>query len=819
MRKHFLEEILSRLPKPSLRWEAVDDWAAGRVLPGDQVARNKQLPPDHPKHSQPWTHPRTGEVYRCASPHGPDGTCPDWDVWIFMAGRGTGKTLAGANWTLSMAREKPRVWVGVCAPTFADIKNVCFEGTSGLLNVAQPGEIVDYNKNGLKQTLNNGSVIQGYSAEKPDSIRGANLYGAWFDEMAMIRYMKFYDYGLEPALRIGAGRLMVTTTPRRMKLIRALVAQSKKDPLKVHLTEATSDENPEVEKMVRKMREKYAGTFLERQELGGELLDEVDGALFTVDMFSEYRIFEGEQPEFRRVVVAIDPATTASDSSDETGICVVAEGANRHFYTLDDCSLRGSPETVMSAAVDAFRRWDADCIVGEINGVGDYMKTALHHIDPYVPFRSVRGLKGKYARAEPVSILAQQGKVHMVGTAFDKLEEQLCVARGTLISTVRGDIPVENVRTGDLALTRTGWHKVTWAGGTGIRETIRIETGAGTLTCTPDHPVYVADRGFVLAKSIRKGDMLVLCRSKSSARMFSSEANFTSGTPEPVITGRAAHAAESSSIVTNGKLHMGRSQKDGMSITEITTGKTMTWTTSSRSVPVSISGLTELAGHGQISRKSSLNEQRISGAGSGMLVLFPQHASTAAQNSAHGHRVVLENIAVTDVVQNTVVEPVYDLTVENAHEFFAGGFLVHNCAFSSDDDRTVMHDDRADAWVWGMLELSGISQQINYREMYGFIACANCGEQVHEKDPKCSHCGAEVEKPEPAPAPRNDERRWSAAYLNTCKTCGTQYNMREKRCPQCNQSPQAYLGQVGRFSGTIQGRHSYMERDWFRGKL
>lgn len=482
-----------------------------------------------------------------------------------MAGRGTGKTLAGANWTLSMARQKPRVWVGVCAPTFADIKNVCYEGTSGIINVAQPGEIVDYNKNGLKITLNNGSIIQGYSAEKPDSIRGANLYGAWFDELAMIRYMKFYDYGLEPALRIGEGRLMVTTTPRRMKLIRSLVAQSKKNPLKVHLTEATSDENPEVAKMVAKMREKYAGTFLERQELGGELLDEVDGALFTVDMFSENRIFEGEQPEFRRVVVAIDPATTASDSSDETGLVVVAEGANRHFYTLDDCSMRGSPETVMSAAVHAFRRWDADCIVGEINGVGDYMKTALHHIDPYVPFRSVRGLKGKYARAEPVSILAQQGKVHMVGAEFDKLEEQLC-------------------------------------------------------------------------------------------------------------------------------------------------------------------------------------------------------------------------------------------------------------AFSSDDDRTQMHDDRADAWVWGMLELSGLSQQINYREMYGFIPCDSCGEQVHEKDAKCKSCGAGVIKPEPVPSARNDERRWSAAYLNTCKSCATQYNMREKRCPKCNQSPQAYMGRVARIAGTGQDWLPYTAKNWLEGK-
>lgn len=569
VRKYFLSEVMGRLPKPRLRWADTEDWDKGLVRPGDQVARPKQLPPDHPGHSRPWKHPKTGIVYQCESQHGPDGTCPDWDVWLFMAGRGTGKTLAGAQWTLSMARKQPRVWVGVCAPTFADIKNVCFEGTSGLINVAAEGEITDYNKNGLRLTLTNGSIIQGYSAEKPDSIRGANLFGAWFDELAMIRYMKFYDYGLEPALRVGSGQLMVTTTPRRMKLIRQLVHESRREPLRVHLTEATSDENPAVDRMVTKLRAKYAGTFLERQELGGELLDEIDGALFTVDMFSENRVFENEAPDFRRVIVAIDPATTSADSSDETGIVVVGEGVNRHFYTLDDCSMRGSPETVMSAAVNAFRRWDADCVVGEINGVGDYMKTALHHIDPHVPFRSVRGLKGKFARAEPVSILAQQGKVHMVGASFDRLEEQLC-------------------------------------------------------------------------------------------------------------------------------------------------------------------------------------------------------------------------------------------------------------SFSSDDDRTAMHDDRADAWVWGMLELSGLSQQVNYREMYGFIACSACGETVHERDTTCASCGASVKVPDP-PSPTaslRGEKRWSSAYMNTCHRCLTRYGLAEKSCPKCSPTPDAYLRQALGFSGQGQGqgRLAYAPRDWMRGR-
>lgn len=332
-----------------------------------------------------------------------------------------------------MARSEPSIWVGVCAPTFADVKNVCFEGQSGIISEARPGEIQDYNKNGLKITLNNGSVIQGYSAEKPDSVRGANLSYAWFDELAMIRYFKFYDYGLMPALRIGdSPRLMITTTPKRMKLIRKLMADAKIDPMRVHLTHATSDENPFVGKMAKRLRAEYAGTYLERQELGGEFLDEVDGALFTVDMFSEHRVPEDEVPSLKRVIVSIDPATTSSDSSDETGIVVAGLGEDSHVYVLDDCSLKGSPTRCMEAAVAALQEYSGDYIVGETNGVGDYMLNALRVVDPHVAFKPVRGMKGKYIRAVPASLYAAQGKIHMVGTdvagvrRFEKLEAQLC---------------------------------------------------------------------------------------------------------------------------------------------------------------------------------------------------------------------------------------------------------------------------------------------------------------------------------------------------------------------------------------------------------
>lgn len=414
------EVLAFRTQNEPRRWETYPE--------GDGGARPKQLPPDHPHHHRP---DKNG--YRCSdyNPHC-KGPSPDWTTWIFMAGRGCGKTRAGAEWSLAMAMSEPNIYVGVCAPTFADVKNTCFENLlSGIIKMAQPGEIADYNRNDLRITMINGSIIQGFSAEKADSARGANLSYCWFDELAMIRYIRFFDYALKPALRIkpknNEPRLMITTTPKNMRLIRDLVKQAEVEPERVHITRAISEENSKFAAgALADLRRQYRGTFLERQELQGELITEADGALFRMEDFDEYRVEVGSTPEFRRIVVALDPATSASDTGDETGIVVAGEGVNGQFYTLEDCSMRGTAEAQMSAVAQAFRRWEADEVIGEKNGVGDFLRAQLAAVDPNIPIRLVPAMKGKHIRAQPVSVLATQGRIHMVGTDFDKLEEQLC---------------------------------------------------------------------------------------------------------------------------------------------------------------------------------------------------------------------------------------------------------------------------------------------------------------------------------------------------------------------------------------------------------
>jgi phage terminase large subunit-like protein len=357
-----------------------------------------------------------------------------------LTGRGVGKTKAGANWALEMALSKPDIHVGVCGPTYEDVRAVCLEGESGILAEAKKNgiEIADYNKNRQEILLPNGSKIRGFSAEKPDSIRGQNLSYVWFDELASIRYFEFYHEGLMPALRKGdRPRLMITTTPKRIRLIRKLIEDSRyelegKDGgsgTGVHLTQATSAENIHFSRVQRERLEReYAGNpVMLQQELQGLLLADAAGSLFPIEQFNETRVYQDKDklPQWRRVVVAIDPATTNKDTSDETGIVVAAEGDDGDFYILEDCSGRFAPDQQMRVVAEAYYRNAADCCVGEVNMTGDYMRALLATVDPNIPLRTVHGMKGKVSRAQGPSSLFMQGRIHMVGDNFRLLEDQL----------------------------------------------------------------------------------------------------------------------------------------------------------------------------------------------------------------------------------------------------------------------------------------------------------------------------------------------------------------------------------------------------------
>jgi phage terminase large subunit-like protein len=380
------------------------------------TARNKQLDPSDPKHHQP----AEGEI-----PCGCTSIDDEWTIFLLMAGRGFGKTQAGSNWLVEQALrpENAGRWFAAVGTTFNEVDRNMMNGPSGIRKQLLPGEEASYNINNLRLTLCNGSIIQGYSVDIDQKVRGANLAGVWVDELASIRYPEYFYEALVPALRIGEKpRMFITTTPRPTEIIKDLV---KRGDGSVHVTCGPTWENAHLSENAKaELRRRYEGTRIGRQELEGLLLDDLEGALFKRSDLEENRIRRDDLPELERIVVGIDPAMTSHEGSDESGIVVVGE-ADGHAFVLDDKTLRGSPDEVMRTASWAYEEWQADCCVIEANQGGDWITNTLHSVNPNIRIKTVHARRGKILRAEPVAALNEQGRFHLVGV-FAELEDELC---------------------------------------------------------------------------------------------------------------------------------------------------------------------------------------------------------------------------------------------------------------------------------------------------------------------------------------------------------------------------------------------------------
>ena len=349
-----------------------------------------------------------------------------WSTWLILAGRGWGKTRTGAETLVSYALKTPNVICGVIAPTSGDLRRVCFEGPSGILKMIPRECLLDtgnaYNKSAMEIKLWNGSIIQGYAAIEPDRLRGPQFHRIWADEMAAWRYPDAYDQMMF-GLRLGQNpKLIVTTTPRPVKMVTDLLKRRDKD---VYVTTGTTFDNKKhlAESALQQLREKYEGTTLGRQELYAEVLDEIEGALWKPSMIDNTRV--KEMPEMQRVVVAIDPAVSNNENSDETGIIVVGKGFDNRYYILEDLSDRMSADTWANVAINAFYKYNCDRIIAEVNNGGDLVERLIRTVDKDVAYKKVHASRGKLVRAEPISALYEQEKVSHVGT-FPKLEDQMC---------------------------------------------------------------------------------------------------------------------------------------------------------------------------------------------------------------------------------------------------------------------------------------------------------------------------------------------------------------------------------------------------------
>lgn len=351
----------------------------------------------------------------------------EWNQWIVLAGRGFGKTRMGSEWIRQKAHDNPGCRIALVAETAADARDVMILGDSGLINCDPDLTVDSWSPTNRRLSWPNGSTAWCYNATEPDQLRGPQHHFGWVDELAKFRYMQDTWDQLQFGLRLGLHpQVLVTTTPRPLPLIKKLIA----DTNSVVTRGSTLDNQANLAaNTVKQLYDRYGGTRLGRQELEGEILGDIPGALWNRATIDEARIYEVPK-DLERVYVAVDPATSNHEGSDEHGIVVVglkrdSDGYHRG-YILEDGTCRGTPEDWARKAVNLYRTWNADKIIAEKNQGGLMVESTLKAVDRSLPVKLVHASRGKITRAEPISALYEQGRVHHVGR-FDKLEDQMCM--------------------------------------------------------------------------------------------------------------------------------------------------------------------------------------------------------------------------------------------------------------------------------------------------------------------------------------------------------------------------------------------------------
>ncbi|GAB4225346.1 MAG: terminase family protein [Methyloligellaceae bacterium] len=351
----------------------------------------------------------------------------DWSTWLILAGRGAGKTRAGAEWVrrLALAGEEGLspcdIRIALVGETLGDVRSVMVEGVSGVLGVHAAHERPLFEPSKKQLIWQSGALAQLFSADDPESLRGPQFTHAWCDELAKWRHARASWDMLQFALRLGdRPRQVVTTTPRPLPLLKEIMA----DPA-TRITRAVTADNAAnlAPAFLESIVARYKGTRLGRQELEAEMLEDPPDALWPRALIERCRV--QAPPPLARIVVAVDPPVSATRRSDACGIIVAGREREARACVLHDATVtQASPSAWAGAAVAAYRRFGADRIVAEVNQGGDLVESVIRQVDPAVAVRKVRATRGKWLRAEPVAALYEQGRVVHAG-AFPALEDQM----------------------------------------------------------------------------------------------------------------------------------------------------------------------------------------------------------------------------------------------------------------------------------------------------------------------------------------------------------------------------------------------------------
>lgn len=425
-----------------------------------------------------------------------------WNVWLICAGRGFGKTRAGAEWVRDMAIRYPGCRIALVGRTAADVRDVMVDGESGIIAVSPPDQKPVFQASRRRLLWPNGSEALMFSSEEPDQLRGPQFHFAWADEAAAWKFT-VDDSGLNAwgnlrfATRLSIGdatpQVIATTTPKRTPFMHELLKENSEKPHQVVVTRGSTYDNlgnldAGYLDFVTGM---YEGTSIAQQELMGLMLDAMEGVLFTEEMIGEHRLnMVGAALPLR--MVAVDPSV-AENPKDECGIVVVGATNHRklyqrHAYILEDATVHGSPEEWVKQVVKMARKWNAP-IVAEKNQGHALIDLAIKAQDPTLKVWPVHSMVGKKLRAEPVALAYEQGRVHHIGHLAD-LETQMTnwLPGETKKSPDRLDALVHGVTsllinppkgfyTGPMRSRSAGSRKIPTGRGTGIGRTLPSRRG------------------------------------------------------------------------------------------------------------------------------------------------------------------------------------------------------------------------------------------------------------------------------------------------------------------------------------------------------
>ena len=354
----------------------------------------------------------------------PDQAPPpgDWIVWLILAGRGAGKTRAGAEAVRLWTKDHPIV--NLIGPTADDARDVMVLGESGILSLCRRDERPRFLAATARLEWPNGAISSLFSAEEPDRLRGKQHMKLWLDELAAWRRPEAFDQAML-GLRLGdKPQMVVTTTPRPTRIIKQLIGE----PDTIVTRGSTFDNKGHLARaFLERIAKRYEGRAIGRQELFAEIVEEAPGALWTRALIERQRVAAETAPrDLAQVVVGVDPPARSGAKADECGLIVAGKAADGRLYVLADLSSQGDSPAAWAARVGAaYRGFRANRVVAEINNGGDMVAEVLRQAEPQLPVRSVSATRGKFLRAEPIAAAYERGLVFHAGV-FPKLEDQLC---------------------------------------------------------------------------------------------------------------------------------------------------------------------------------------------------------------------------------------------------------------------------------------------------------------------------------------------------------------------------------------------------------